>query len=58
MTVHYKVTENGRTVYEHKTKTYDKDGIPVEWRGRPAKGTRRLYVNDELIAVQTAEEGN
>jgi len=52
----YRVEHNGKTVYEHKTKTYDKDGIPVEYRTRPETGIIKLFVDDELIGVQTPEE--
>lgn len=49
----YRVVKDGKTVYKAKSATYDKDGIPIEYRVRPASGAVRLYVNDELIGVQT-----
>lgn len=52
----YRVEHDGKVVYEHQTKKYDKDGIPAEWRGRPDKGVVKLYVDDELIGVQTPGE--
>lgn len=47
----YRVEQDGNTVYEHETDEYDKDGIPAEYRQRPATGEIRLYVDDELISV-------
>lgn len=52
----YRVEMDGETVYENKTKKYEKDGIPVEYRNRPPAGSViRLYVDDELIAVNVPE---
>lgn len=52
----YRVELDGETVYEGKSKRYDRDGIPVEYRNRPPDGSEiRLYVNDELIGVQVSE---
>jgi hypothetical protein len=51
----YRVEQDGKVVYEGKSKQYDKDGIPAEWRDRPTSGEVRLYVDDELIGVQISQ---
>ncbi len=50
----YRVEQDGVTVYEGESKEYETEGIPVEYRTRPATGEGRLYVDDELIGVQKA----
>jgi len=52
MTVHYKAVRNGKTVWEGTSKEYDRLTIPEEHRNRPKTGVTKLYVDDELIAVQ------
>lgn len=53
MAVKYRVEINGKTVWSDTSRTYDNKKIPAEYRNRPDKGEVRIFVNDELIGVQT-----
>ena len=51
MTTSYRVEQDGKIVFESKSKEYDRSVIPAEWRARPESGEVRIYVDDELISV-------
>lgn len=47
----YRVEKDGETVFEGKSKGYDRTAVPVKLWDRPESGEVRVYVDDELVSV-------
>jgi len=47
----YRVEQDGKTVFEAKSKGYDRSAIPDELWDRPESGEVRIFVDDELVSV-------
>jgi len=47
----YRVEKDGKTVFEAKSKGYDRSAVPREWWARPQSGEVRVFVDDELVSV-------